>query len=116
MEESSASPVFKESGRAVRCSQYCQEECFFSTRNTARHTSGDSPDFGRDAIRFKWHRQSELLPSLLNNTYEASAQFHREYLGALMVQVKTHFPHLISQELEKNPERLKPGVGCSEIG
>jgi hypothetical protein len=67
-------------------------------------------------IRFKWRRQSELLPSLLNNTHEASAEFHREHLGALMEQVRMHFPHLISQELEKNPERLNPDWAAARLG
>jgi len=80
------------------------------------HKSGDPPDLGQDVIRFKWRRQSELLPSLLNNTHEASAEFRREYLGALMVQVRVHFPHLISQELEKNPERLNPEWAAARLG
>jgi len=80
------------------------------------HESGDPPDLGQDVIRFKWRRQSELLPSLLNNTHEASAEFHREYLGALMVQVRMHFPHLISQELEKNPEWLNPEWAAARLG
>jgi len=41
------------------------------------HNSGDPPDLGRDVIRFKWRRQSELLSSLLNYTHEVSAKFHR---------------------------------------
>ena len=80
------------------------------------HKSGDPPDLGQDVIRFKWRRQSELLPSLLDNTHEVSAEFHREYLGALMEQVKTHFPHLISQELEKNPDRLNPEWAAARLG
>jgi len=80
------------------------------------HKSGERPDLEQDVIHFKWRRQSELLPSLLNNTHEASAEFHREYLGELIVQVRMHFPHLISQELEKNPERLNPEWAAARLG
>jgi len=68
------------------------------------HNSGDPPDLGQDVVRFKWRRQSELLPSLLNNTHEVSAEFHCEYLGALMVQVRVHLPLLISREREESKE------------
>jgi uncharacterized membrane protein len=33
-----------------------------------------------------------------------------------MVQVRMHFPHLISQELEKNPERLNPDWAAKMLG
>jgi hypothetical protein len=39
------------------------------------HASGECPDLGGDVVRFKWRRQPELLPSLLNNTHEASLSF-----------------------------------------
>ena len=80
------------------------------------HKSGDPPDLGEDVIRFKWRRQSELLPSLPNNTHEASADFHLEYLHALMADVRARFPHLIPGELEKNPDRLNPEWAAARLG
>jgi hypothetical protein len=79
------------------------------------HKSSD-PDLGQDIIRFKWRRQSELLPSLLNNTHEASADFHLEYSRALMANVNARFPHLIPSELEKNPDRLNPEWAAARLG
>jgi len=72
------------------------------------HASGKCPDLGGDIVRFKWRRQSELFPSLLNNIHEASSSFRREYSRALMMQVKANYPLSIPEELEKNPERLNP--------
>jgi len=80
------------------------------------HKSGGQSDLEEDVVRFKWRRHSELLPNLLNNTHEASAEFHSEYMGALIAQVRMHFPHLISQELEKNPERLNPEWAAARLG
>jgi len=80
------------------------------------HKSGDAPNLGIDIVRFKWRRESELLPSLLNNTHEASAEFHRERLHDLMEIVKANFPHLISEDLEKNPTRLNPNWAAKMLG
>jgi len=46
------------------------------------HASGKCPELGGDIVRFKWRRQSELFPSLLNNSHEASSSFRREYSRA----------------------------------
>jgi hypothetical protein len=80
------------------------------------HASNACPDLGQDIIRFKWRRQSELLPSLLNNTHEASSDFHSEYSIALMMVVKANYPFLIDKELEKNPERLNPNWAVKMLG
>jgi hypothetical protein len=80
------------------------------------HKSGEAPDLARDVVRFKWRRESELLPSLLNKTHEASAAFHEEYLGALLTQVKGSFPHLIPHELEEHPERLSQEWAAARLG
>jgi hypothetical protein len=80
------------------------------------HASGKCPDLGGDIVRFKWRRQSELLPSLLNNTHEASRSFRREYSRALMMQVKANYPLLIPEEVEKNPERLNPDWAAKRLG
>jgi hypothetical protein len=80
------------------------------------HKSGEAPDVGRDVVRFKWRRDSELLPSLLNNTHEASAAFREEYLGVLLTEVKGRFPYLIPHELEEHPERLSQEWAAARLG
>ena len=80
------------------------------------HASGECPELGGDIVRFKWRNQPELLPSLLNNTHEASSSFRREYSHALMMQVKANYPLSIPEELEKNPERLNPDWAAKMLG
>ena len=80
------------------------------------HKSGHAPDLGRDVIRFKWRRQSELFQSLLNGTHGASAEFQSLYLRALVARLKWHFPLMISGELEKNPERLNQDWAAKMLG
>jgi hypothetical protein len=57
------------------------------------HKSGEPPDFGRDVIRFKWRRQSELLPSLLNGTHEVSKAFRFVYLRVLLAGILSAKSH-----------------------
>jgi DNA-binding transcriptional ArsR family regulator len=80
------------------------------------HKSDKTPHLGEDVVRFKWRRQSELFPSLLNNSHEASAQFQRRYLGALVAQSKSRFPLLIPREVENHPERLNPDWAAKMLG
>ena len=80
------------------------------------HASEECPDLGGDIVRFKWRRQPELFPSLLNSTHEASSSFRREYSRALMMQVKANYPLSIPEELEKNPERLNSDWAAKMLG
>jgi len=80
------------------------------------HASKECPDLGGDIIIFKWRRQPELLPSLLNKSHEAALSFHREYSRALVMRVKANFPQLIPEELEKNPGRINPDWAAKTLG
>ena len=81
-----------------------------------KQKSGPAPDFGRDMIRFKWRRQSELLPSLLNMTHEVSSEFYLEYCRGLVAELKARVPHLISKDFEETPQRLNPDWAARILG
>jgi len=75
------------------------------------HESGEPPNFGRDVVRFKWRRQSELMPSLLNGTHELSKQFRHEYSKALVEHIENVFSFSIIgkaefQQARENPDTL----------
>lgn len=90
----------------------------FLRRDEHRRTysSADRSKLGGDVALFKWRRQSELLPSLLIGTHELSSHYRRLYLYALMVELRARFPDSISEELEKNPERLNEDLATSTLG
>jgi GTPase SAR1 family protein len=83
-------------------------------RRTSRSVDPSKP--GSDVALFKWRRQSELLPSLLIGTHELSSHYRRLYLYALTVELKARFSGSISDESEKNPERLNEDWATSKLG
>ena len=79
------------------------------------------PELGRDIIRFKMRRKSELFSSLLVNAHEASSEYCREYFRGLMADLKARFrpPLWMSEELEGlegNPERLNRVMAEKTLG
>ena len=85
------------------------------------HKSGEDPDLGKDMIRFKWRRRSELLPSLLNGTHELSKLFRHEYSKTLLEHLESRFKFPVIYQSEflqarENPDTLNLDWAEKTIG
>jgi len=70
-----------------------------------KHKSYPDPTHPYDTIRFKWRRESELFPSLLDGTHEASASFLIECRAVLFQQL-LGYRILLEKKLIDNPQLM----------
>jgi hypothetical protein len=86
-----------------------------------KHKSGKDPNLGKDIIRFKWRRYSELIPSLLKGTHELLKAFRYSYSATLIAHLENslRLPIIYRSQLaevKKNPATLNLDWAEKTIG
>jgi hypothetical protein len=85
-------------------------------REAWREKHGCYPSWAHrdDPVWFKWRRETELFPCLLDGTHEASEVFLRHYKEVLYSEL-THYRHLRTDE-DFNPQNLKIDWAEAKLG